>query len=47
VATLVDENLAPGTYQTQFTGEGLPSGTYVCRLTANGHSLTKHMVLTK
>ena len=47
VATLVDEELAPGSHQALFDGENLPSGTYFYRLEAGAFSQTKPMVLLK
>jgi hypothetical protein len=34
VAVLLDEYKAPGTYRVEFDGANLPSGTYICRMTA-------------
>jgi len=36
LAVLVDERKAPGTYQITLDGTGLSSGTYICRMTAEG-----------
>jgi chitinase len=47
VATLVDEQKSPGTYQVSFNGAGLASGCYVYRLAANGTVATKTMMLLK
>ncbi len=47
VETLVNERLQPGTYETSFDGSGLNSGVYFYRLTADGFSETKSMVLIK
>jgi hypothetical protein len=47
VETLVDEVLAPGTYQAVFDARGLPTGSYFYRLEAGGFSETKPMVLLK
>jgi hypothetical protein len=33
VATLVNENLPPGSYEVKFDASGLPSGVYFYRLT--------------
>ncbi|MDD5362002.1 MAG: T9SS type A sorting domain-containing protein [Ignavibacteria bacterium] len=45
--TLVNESLKPGTYATTFDGSMLTSGVYFYRLTADGYSETKRMVLIK
>lgn len=45
VATLVDEPLAPGAYQTTFEARGLPSGLYLYRLEAGAFGTTRQMVL--
>jgi hypothetical protein len=37
VATLADEELAPGSYERTFDGSKLPSGMYFYRLRAAGH----------
>ncbi len=47
VATLVDENLNPGTYKTKFDASRLASGTYVYTLTSNGARLNNKMLLMK
>ncbi|MFA5012705.1 MAG: T9SS type A sorting domain-containing protein [Ignavibacteria bacterium] len=47
VATLVNERLQPGTYETTFDGSGLNSGVYFYRLTTDGFAETKRMVLIK
>lgn len=47
VATLVDQVLASGSYQTTFDGSRLASGIYVSRLQAGGTTLTRKMVLLK
>jgi hypothetical protein len=36
LATLLDEQKEPGTYEVQFDGTGLPSGVYFCRLLVDG-----------
>ena len=46
-AELVNEKQAPGTYQVQFDGTLLSSGTYFYRLTAGGLAATKAMLLIK
>ncbi len=47
VATLVNERLQAGTYETTFDGSELNSGVYFYRLTAEGFSETKRMLLIK
>jgi hypothetical protein len=47
VATLVDENLNPGTFKTKFDASRLASGTYVYTLTSNGTRLNNKMLLMK
>lgn len=47
VATLVNEQLAPGTYRTTLDGSKLSSGTYVYMLTSGSTRITKKMMLVK
>jgi hypothetical protein len=47
VATLVNEKLNPGTYETSLNGAALNSGVYFYKLTADRFSETKKMVLIK
>jgi hypothetical protein len=47
IATLVNEQLAPGTYETTFDGSALSSGTYFYKLTTGDFSQTKRMLLVK
>jgi photosystem II stability/assembly factor-like uncharacterized protein len=47
VTTLVNEQLSPGTFEVEWNASGFPSGVYFFRLTADGHSLTKKIVLLK
>ena len=47
VATLVNEQLQPGTYEVQWDGSNYPSGVYFYKLTTGSFSLTKKMVLVK
>lgn len=47
VAALVDELKPEGTYEVAFDGGTLPSGTYIYRLTSNGFTSVKKMLLTK
>ncbi len=45
--TLINENLQPGTYETTFDAAGLSSGIYFYKLTTDGFSQTKKMLLLK
>lgn len=47
VATLVNERLPAGSYQSWFNGEGLASGFYWYRLQAGDQSVQKKMVLVR
>ena len=47
VQTLVNEQLAPGTYEATFDGTNLPSGTYFYKLTSSTFSQTKRLTLLK
>jgi photosystem II stability/assembly factor-like uncharacterized protein len=47
VATLVNEKLAPGTYEATFNGSNLTSGVYFYKLSAGDYSETKKMLLIK
>jgi uncharacterized delta-60 repeat protein len=47
VATLVNEQLHPGTYEVSGDGTNYPSGVYFYKLSAGGFSVTKKMVLLK
>ncbi|MBC8485529.1 MAG: T9SS type A sorting domain-containing protein [Bacteroidetes bacterium] len=47
VATLVNEKLSAGSYETEWDGSGFPSGVYFCRLVTEEFSETKRMVLLK
>jgi len=47
VATLVDDILDAGRYIAQFDASGLPSGTYLCRMTAGDFVKSMPMVLSK
>jgi hypothetical protein len=47
IETMVSENLARGAYTASFNASKLSSGTYVYRLTSNGVSITKKMVVLK
>lgn len=47
IKSVVNENLSAGIYEIDFNAEGLASGTYFYRLTANNFTETKKMVLIK
>lgn len=47
VQTLVNESLKPGTYAVSFDGSSLNSGVYFYKITAEGYSETKRMMLEK
>jgi hypothetical protein len=47
VATLVNEELAPGNYRTTFDGSGFASGMYCYRLTTMMRSESRRMLLLK
>jgi photosystem II stability/assembly factor-like uncharacterized protein len=47
VATLVNESLKPGTYETTFDGSMLPSGVYFYKICAGDFSETKKMLMIK
>ncbi|MEJ5304770.1 MAG: T9SS type A sorting domain-containing protein [Ignavibacteria bacterium] len=47
IATLIDEVKPQGKYEVTFDGGTLPSGTYIYRLTSNGFTSVKKMLLTK
>jgi ligand-binding sensor domain-containing protein len=47
VATVVNENLNPGTYMYRFDASELSSGIYFYTLKTNGFSKTKRMILMK
>lgn len=47
IATLVDEHLPAGTHTMDFSGTGLPSGTYFYRLRAGGTILTRRMTIAR
>jgi len=47
VSTLVNERLAPGSYETDFNASKLPSGVYFYRIEMNGLTETKKMTLIK
>ena len=47
VATLVNENLNAGTYEATLDGANLTSGIYFYKISAEGYTKTKKMVLEK
>lgn len=47
VGTLINEMLKSGTYETIFDASAIPSGVYFYRLTADGYSETRKMVVIK
>jgi hypothetical protein len=47
IATLVDEEKAPGKYTVTFDGSRLPSGVYFYRVHAGRFNETREMVLVK
>jgi zinc metalloprotease ZmpB len=47
VALLMDETRAAGTYEVDWNANGMPSGVYLCQLTAGGSVHTTRMVLMK
>ncbi len=47
VETLVNQQLSPGTYEADFDGTRLSSGTYYYRLSADDYSETKKLTLVK
>ncbi len=47
VSTLVNEELAEGTYQTTFNADNLTSGVYFYRLKSGSYMQTKSMILMK
>jgi hypothetical protein len=47
VTTLVNEQKATGSYQTNFDASNLSSGTYIYRLEAGNFVQTRKMILLK
>jgi len=47
IQILVDETLNAGVHEVRFDGSSLPSGTYFCRMVANGFAKTTKMILLK
>lgn len=47
IATLVDEERVAGSYSTVWNADGLATGTYMVRMTADGSSVVQKMILLK
>lgn len=47
ITTLVNENLTPGTYESNWDASGFSSGVYFCRMETAGYSETRKMLLVK
>ncbi len=47
VATLVNENQLVGSHMVRWNAKNVPSGVYICRLSAGGSQLAKKMLLLK
>ncbi|HEY5123727.1 MAG TPA: T9SS type A sorting domain-containing protein, partial [Ignavibacteria bacterium] len=47
IATLVNEQLAPGTYEVDWNASEYPSGIYFYKLTSGNFTATKKLVLLK
>jgi aminopeptidase N len=47
IATMLDGELGPGSYEREFNAEGTSSGVYVYRLEADGAVLTRKLVVLK
>lgn len=47
VATVVNQNVSPGTYQAAFDGSRLSSGVYIYKMTTGAYQQSKKMVLMK
>jgi hypothetical protein len=47
VTTLVNEQLAPGTYEVDWNASEYPSGIYFYKLTSGNFTATKKLVLLK
>jgi hypothetical protein len=46
-ASVLDQNLGEGAYKLLFKPDGLNNGVYVCKITINGKTYTKRLVITK
>ena len=47
VATLADEEQAPGQYRVKFNGRNTPSGLYFCTLSSGSEIRTMKMMMMK
>lgn len=47
IATLVDENKTPGTYEIKFNASGLASGIYIYQLHSGDYTASKKLILLK
>jgi hypothetical protein len=47
IATLVDEEKNPGSYEVKFDASNLPSGVYFYKIKAGEFTQTKKMILMK
>jgi hypothetical protein len=47
LATLVNEELAPGTYSVDWNASDVPSGIYFYKMTSGNFTQTKKMLLIK
>lgn len=47
VRTVLDREQLAGVYRVSFDAEGLPSGTYLCRIQAGGAEATRSLVLAR
>ena len=47
VSTLVNKSQAPGFYEVQWDAANLPSGIYLCRISAGDYVKTNKMLLMK
>ncbi len=47
IATLIEDNLQPGTYEYEFNATGLSSGIYFYKLSSSEYTETKKMLLIK
>jgi len=47
IATLINEQLQPGSYEIKWNASAFPSGIYFYRLESAGYSITKKMLIVK
>jgi hypothetical protein len=47
IATLVNQELKPGTYEVEWDAANFPTGVYFCKLTIEDFIETKKMILNK